>query len=411
MICDVFHGTDIDLLTLLLYFLLFLFQIGGYAWDLTDHSFSYAQYGVTGAAAGAWWCGLAGIVAGIIGVVAIDKDWFIATCALSSAACAISIAGAVVDGIYATWHLSIRSCVNWNGDGGISTATTSTSTTWWFPPISGTSGSISQGWQYSGQALYATDALYCYTSLSGNANRVVQLTGTQTITSAALQLISGYISLARTGTAEDYYTPRRLFSFSHSSSSYLIIFVYSFYAGVSTSGSVFPTMSSVTTALTAGTNVLAGPLYWLFVGSINGLQSNDDPNFTPPTNKQCFCKSFDSRTLVSGFQPGTVATGNVVSTYPRAPTTGTTVLNTVTLANSFNAYDNCWQINAGARYGCNNVFADGYNYFATSCAFCVFVAALTATMAIFSGMAFSWHPPRQTDPEQPVGIAGGSVNY
>ena len=159
---------------------------------MTDHTFAYAQYGITGLSAGAWWCGLAGIIAGIIGVVAIDKDWFIATCALSSAACAISIAGAVVDGIYATWHLSIRSCVNWNGDGGLSVTAP---TAWYSPPQTGvTAGAISAGWQYNGQALYATDALYCYTTLSGNANKVITLTNTQTIATNALNVISGYIS-------------------------------------------------------------------------------------------------------------------------------------------------------------------------------------------------------------------------
>ena len=180
-------------------------------------------------------------------------------------------------------------------------------------------------------------------------------------------------------------------------------------------GSTFPTNfpTTIISGTTAGVQILAGPLYWLFVGAINGLVSSDDPNFTPPGNKQCYCKSFDSRTLVAGFQPGNTPSGQVSSTvYPRAPVATTNqATNTITLANNFNAYDNCWQINAGSRYGCNNVFNDGYNYFATSCAFCVFVAALTATMAIFSGMAFSWHPPRQSDEQQPVGIAGGSVNY
>ena len=170
---------------------------------MTDHTFAYAQYGITGLSAGAWWCGLAGIIAGIIGVVAIDKDWFIATCALSSAACAISIAGAVVDGIYATWHLSIRSCVNWNGDGGLSPPTTSVTQTWYSPPQTGvTAGTISSNWQFNGQALYATDALYCYTTLSGNANKVITLTGTQSITSNALTYIQGYMNTVTRGTTE-----------------------------------------------------------------------------------------------------------------------------------------------------------------------------------------------------------------
>ena len=191
-------------------FLLFFFTfLGGYAWDLTDHSFAYAQYGVTGFAAGAWWCGLAGIVAGIIGVVAIDKDWFIATCALSCAACAISIAGAVVDGIYAVWHLSIRTCSNWNGDGGITVTTTSvvTPNVWWWP---GSTTSNSAGWQYSGQPQYATDSLYCYTTLSGNTNKVITLTGTQTILTIPWNVISSYLSTATAAKATGRYCYDRL---------------------------------------------------------------------------------------------------------------------------------------------------------------------------------------------------------
>ena len=156
--------------------------------------------------------------------------------------------------------------------------------------------------------------------------------------------------------------------------------------------------------------MLAGPLYWLFVGVINGLSTTgNDPNFTPPDSKNCFCKGMDSRTLTSGFQPGSVATGTVSSSYPLAPSL---TPNTVTLATGFNAYDNCWQINAGRSYSCNTIVNDGYNYFATSCAFCVLCACGTGVLAIYSALAFSWNPPRDNaNDNSMVGVPGGSVNW
>ena len=171
--------------------------VGGYAWDLTDHNYAYAQYGITGFSCGAWWAGLACVCAATIGMVCIDRDWLIATCALSCAAMLVSVAGAAVDGIYATWYRNIQTCVNWNGTGGISSATITTANTYYWPL---TTGTISQGWQFSGRNMYSTDALYCYTSLSGNANRVVVLSGTQTISQQAMSLINVYTKLASAGT-------------------------------------------------------------------------------------------------------------------------------------------------------------------------------------------------------------------
>ena len=173
--------------------------IGGYAWDITDHTFAYAQYGITGASCGAWWVGLACIIAGIIGVVCIDRDWLIATCALSCAAMLISVAGAVIDGIYAVWHRNIQTCVNWNGTGGMTagTGTTGANT----PFYAG--GSMTQGWNFNGRNMYSTDALYCYTTLSGNANRVFTLGTSQSISAPAMTLISAYMRTA--GVAGRYF--------------------------------------------------------------------------------------------------------------------------------------------------------------------------------------------------------------
>ena len=195
------------ILIIVVWFVFCVCFLGGYAWDLTDHSFAYAQYGITGWSCGAWWVGLACIVAGVIGVVCIDRDWLIATCALSCAAMLISVAGAVIDGIYATWYRNIQTCVNWNGTGGITSATISNGGTYYWPTGTGT---ISQGWQFSGANMYSTDALYCYTSLSGNANRVFTLTGTQTISATAMQLISRYMTLNPAGIA-----PCKLFYIRH----------------------------------------------------------------------------------------------------------------------------------------------------------------------------------------------------
>ena len=119
----------------------------------------------------------------------------------------------------------------------------------------------------------------------------------------------------------------------------------------------------------------------------------------------------DNRVLTSGFQPGSVVSGTISSSYPVAPTVGSTATGTVTLATNFNAYDNCWQINAGARYSCGTIVNDGYAYFATSCAFCVFCAAITGVLAIYSALAFSWNPPRDQGDNGMVGIPGGSVNW
>lgn len=98
--------------------------IGAYAWDITDHNSNYAQYGITGYSCGAWWVGVACIVAATIGMVCIDRDWLIATCALSCAAMLISVAGAAVDGIFAVWYRNIKTCANWNGTGGLTSSNT-----------------------------------------------------------------------------------------------------------------------------------------------------------------------------------------------------------------------------------------------------------------------------------------------
>lgn len=311
--------------------------IGGYAWDLTDHGYAYANYGYTGAAAGAWWAGLAAIVAGIIGVVALDKTWFISTCAISSAAFAVCVAGAAVDGVFANWHKTIKTCVNWTG------------------------GGTTDGFKYSGSALYELDSLYCYSTLSGNGARVV----TTTFTKSQSDWVNVILNL-----------------------------VYTRF------GVQAPATLSATTITT---NYNFGPLYFAVVQAINTLTGALDGQPSAPGNKQCYCKSTDKDTLVGGFTPATAGTY----------VTATSVSSFNPLA-GFNAYNQCWQINAGSRYACSNVVKDGYNMYATSCAFCVICAVMCGLMAIWSGMVTAWNPTRAGGPEAgspSFGVPGGTVNY
>jgi hypothetical protein len=307
---------------------------GGYAWDLTDHSFAYANYGTAGAAAGAWWAGLAAIVAGIIGVVALDKTWFISTCAISSAAFGVCLAGAVVDGIFATWHKSIKTCVAWTGNG------------------------LTEGFKYTGSVNYELDSLYCYSTLSGNGARVV----TTTFPTQAARVNTVLTDLFNR-------------------------FGYTAPAGLSPS--------------TVATSYNFGPLYFAVVQAVNTVTGTVDGQFSAPGNKQCYCKGQDNNALVGGFTPATANT--YVST-----------VGSITTVPGFNAYDKCWQINAGSRYGCGEIVRDGYNMYATSCAFCVICAVMCGLMAIWSGMTSAWNPPRAGGGEAgspSFGVPGGTVNY
>jgi len=79
---------------------------------------------------------------------------------------------------------------------------------------------------------------------------------------------------------------------------------------------------------------------------------------------------------------------------------------TATVNNAFNAYDNCWQVNTGARYGCGDIVNNGYSAFAASCAFCVFIMVSSGFLCVYSFFVLSWGGP----PETPWGVMGGTVN-
>ena len=107
-------------------------------------------------------------MAAIIGCVALSKEFVITTCALSGTACVIAFAGAIVDGIFSTFHYRIKSCVAWGGTG----------------------ATIAQGFQSYGSGFYAVDSLYCYSTLSGGAGRTV----TTTLSSQAAAFIQSVIN-------------------------------------------------------------------------------------------------------------------------------------------------------------------------------------------------------------------------
>ena len=77
----------------------------------------------------------------------------------------------------------------------------------------------------------------------------------------------------------------------------------------------------------------------------------------------------------------------------------------VTLGSGFNAFDNCWQVNAGPRYGCGDVVNNGYSAFAASCAMCVFIMVSSGFLCVYSAFVLSWQAP-----EKEWGVMGGTVH-
>ena len=74
-------------------------------------------YGAVSNAAGAWWGGLAAVIAGIITVVHLDKEWALAAGVINLAAFGVLLAGAVIDGIMAVqfWG-NTAMCIILNGN-------------------------------------------------------------------------------------------------------------------------------------------------------------------------------------------------------------------------------------------------------------------------------------------------------
>jgi len=96
--------------------------LGGYAYATTQKN---AYYGATSNAAGAWWAGLAAVVAGTIACVHVNKESVLAAAVLNYAAFGICLAGAVVDGIMTVqfWQ-NMAMCINLNQNPPADSATT-----------------------------------------------------------------------------------------------------------------------------------------------------------------------------------------------------------------------------------------------------------------------------------------------
>ena len=72
-------------------------------------------YGSVSNASGAWWSGLAALVAGVIAIVHLDKNWVLGASLLNFAAFGIALAGAAIDGIVAVqvWY-NAAMCISLN---------------------------------------------------------------------------------------------------------------------------------------------------------------------------------------------------------------------------------------------------------------------------------------------------------
>lgn len=87
----------------------FDYPTGGAAYAMTEKNIVY--YNFVSRAAGAWWAGFPLIIAGIISMVAIDRNWIISGAVLTAGASALCLAGAITDGIMAQFYGRLSGCV------------------------------------------------------------------------------------------------------------------------------------------------------------------------------------------------------------------------------------------------------------------------------------------------------------
>ena len=375
-----------------MYSFLITFGIGGYAYSLTTRDSWGAAKMTNGwfekgwggptwgpfSSVGAWWAGLAALLAAMISCVAEDQIWFVVSCALNCAACAVCIAGASIDGIYSTWSNSLKSCVSWQGtptydDAAIARIQRAPRKAfpWW--PTSG-------GWKLSGSSAYGVEALMCASNL----------------TSGSLSYV-GSNNMVAFDTAYTTPTPNT--------------------AAAPSTGSIY-----------------AGPLWWYQVmltasgkilgGVANGLSVvlQRDPadgkfgpggigadSFTPPSSQSCFCR-WDNTTAVataatptspanpqvsipvnfnwnyaSQYALASASGGSASSYYPAVAQNGA-----AQTKDTFNVFTNCFQINVPSYMSCDNVVNQSFTMFGVSCAFCVFCAVATLAAAYYNGMASAW---------------------
>lgn len=390
--------------------------VGAYAYGLTDRTQYGAAVGPSGqgwfekgwggpswgkfACAGAWWAGLATILAATISCVCHDRIWFIVSCALNAAACCVSIAGASIDGIYNTWFRSVKTCVRWEGTPTYSTdaqaaITAKVASTF---PYWATKG----GWQYFGSAAYASEALMCASALSNgyqaNDDNFVGRNNMPVSNTA----ISATTSLSNPNFVENVYAGPLWW--------YQVLLK----SGGTGTESLYPAIKAAF-ANPAASNVMGFP--------------TTTGRFDPPSGSSCFCK-WDNTTVATQGTP--TSNANPQTSVPLNfnwdfrtqvtqqkagtdyyPPTGNNYQQT---GATFNAFTNCYQINAGAGLTCNNVVNDGSNIFAVSIAFCCFCAGVTLALSYYNGKAWEWYTTHEEEVlrkqnAKGFGLEGGSVNH
>ena len=374
-----------------------MIYVGGYAYSLTTRD-SWGAAKMTGgwfekgwggpswgpfSSVGAWWAGLAALLAAVISCVADDQIWFVVSCAMNCAACAVCLAGASIDGIYATWSNSLRSCVSWQGTPTYDAAAITRiqrsprrAFPWW-----ATSG----GWRLSGSQAYGVEALMCASNL----------------TSGSLSYV-GNNNMVAFDTA--YTTPLPL--------------------------PALPGQTTTTPFAPSNSQIYAGPLWWYQVmltasgtvanglsqvlqrlpaDGVNGPNGIKQDSFTPPSSQSCFCRWDNTTAIATAATPTSPSNpqvsipvnfnwdyatqyrlagqtgGSASSYYPAVAQNGA-----AQTKDTFNVFTNCFQINIPSYMTCDNVVNQSNTMFGVSCAFCVFCAAITLAAAYYNGMASAW---------------------
>lgn len=391
---------------------------GAYAYGLTDRTQYGAAIGPSGqgwfekgwggpswgkfASAGAWWAGLATILAATISCVCHDRIWFIVSCALNAAACCVSIAGASIDGIYNTWMRSVKTCVMWDG---VPKWSADSQKDLKFPYWATTGG-----WQYYGSVSYAPEALMCASALSNG----YQSSSDNYINQNNMPIANSTAILAASEKSNPRFTETGLFA--GPLWWYQVLLKAGGTGTESLSVAIIKYASSIP-GYASSTN---------FIGRIPGVGK-----FDPPARTSCFCK-WDNTTVATQGTPTSSANPqssvplNFNWDYPLQrtqrlngaeyfPSTGNNYLQT---KDTFNAFNNCFQINtnAGAGLTCQNIVKDGDTIFAVSVAFCCFCSALTLLLSYYNGKAFEWYKTHEEEVTRKqnakgFGLEGGSVNH
>ena len=165
-------------------------------------------------------------------------------------------------------------------------------------------------------------------------------------------------------------------------------------------------------------------LYQKFAATNIGIASLTG-DFTAPDRNNCFCK-WDNTTVATQGTP--TSNANPQATFPlnfdwdynkQAATPSDEYYdsgkNYQKTGTTFNAFTNCFQINAGPGLTCKNIVDDGSTIFAVSIAFCCFCTAITLLLSYYNGKAWEWYTTHEEEVlrkqnAKGFGLEGGSVN-